>query len=91
MAEITSGPEEGAVDDSVPKVGDKDDSGTTLESVDDTDPKLEGGDDITEVVEAGWSLECPGSSLEACVEVCPGSTARVYGVCVRGCATRCPE
>merc|ERR1712126_548892 len=34
---------------------------------------------------------CPGDSLESCVEVCPGTTARVYGVCVGGCAARCEE
>merc|ERR1719343_235644 len=33
---------------------------------------------------------CPGGSLSACVEVCPGVTARVYGACVQGCGDRCP-
>merc|ERR1711892_54172 len=32
---------------------------------------------------------CPGGSLDICVSVCPGITARVYGVCVQGCADRC--
>merc|ERR1712203_1050429 len=34
---------------------------------------------------------CPGGSIEACVGVCPGSSTRVYGACVRGCDVRCPE
>jgi len=34
---------------------------------------------------------CPGGSIEACVGVCPGSSTRVYGACVRGCDSRCPE
>ena len=34
---------------------------------------------------------CPGGSLDVCVSVCPGITARVYGACVQGCADRCPE
>jgi len=34
---------------------------------------------------------CPGGSLDVCVSVCPGITARVYGACVTGCAHRCPE
>merc|ERR1711892_283706 len=32
---------------------------------------------------------CPGGSLDICVSVCPGITARVYGACVQGCADRC--
>lgn len=35
--------------------------------------------------------ECPGGSIEQCVGVCPGSSIRVYGACVGGCADRCPE
>jgi len=35
--------------------------------------------------------QCPGGSIEACVAVCPGSTVRVYGACVGGCADRCPD
>merc|ERR1712123_217580 len=34
---------------------------------------------------------CPGGSLDICVSVCPGITARVYGACVEGCADRCME
>merc|ERR1711990_18399 len=34
--------------------------------------------------------QCPGSSVEACVSVCPGVSPRVYGACVQGCADRCP-
>ena len=34
---------------------------------------------------------CPGGSLDVCVSVCPGITARVYVACVQGCADRCPE
>ena len=37
------------------------------------------------------SLQCPGGSIEACVSVCPGSSVRVYGACVGGCADRCPD
>ena len=40
---------------------------------------------------SGGSKLCPGGSIEVCVEVCPGITARVYGACVQGCADRCPE
>ena len=35
--------------------------------------------------------QCPGGSIEQCVGVCPGSSVRVYGACVGGCADRCPE
>merc|ERR1711892_469805 len=35
--------------------------------------------------------QCPGGSIDECVEVCPGITARVYRACVQGCADRCPE
>merc|ERR1712106_88411 len=35
--------------------------------------------------------QCPGGSIDDCVEVCPGITARVYRACVQGCADRCPE
>ena len=35
--------------------------------------------------------QCPGGSLDLCVEVCPGNTARVYGACVQGCGDRCPQ
>eukprot|EP00088_Acartia_fossae_P011443 TRINITY_DN15814_c0_g1_i1.p1 TRINITY_DN15814_c0_g1~~TRINITY_DN15814_c0_g1_i1.p1 ORF type:complete len:326 (-),score=91.85 TRINITY_DN15814_c0_g1_i1:33-1010(-) len=33
---------------------------------------------------------CPGDVLEACIDVCPGFTARVFSACVSGCAKRCP-
>ena len=36
-------------------------------------------------------VQCPGGTIDACVAVCPGSSARVYGACVQGCADRCPE
>ena len=37
------------------------------------------------------SLTCPGDVLQACIDVCPGFSARVFGACVSGCAKRCPE
>merc|ERR1712130_904449 len=40
---------------------------------------------------AGGARQCPGGSIEECVAVCPGSSVRVYGACVGGCADRCPE
>jgi len=33
---------------------------------------------------------CPGGAIERCVEVCPGTTAKVYGACMKGCGDRCP-
>lgn len=39
----------------------------------------------------GAERQCPGSSIEACVGVCPGTSVRVYGACVGGCADRCPD
>eukprot|EP00090_Calanus_glacialis_P020569 TRINITY_DN316_c0_g1_i1.p1 TRINITY_DN316_c0_g1~~TRINITY_DN316_c0_g1_i1.p1 ORF type:complete len:332 (-),score=107.70 TRINITY_DN316_c0_g1_i1:79-1074(-) len=36
------------------------------------------------------SGQCPGDELQACIDVCPGFSARVFGACVRGCAKRCP-
>jgi len=36
------------------------------------------------------SGQCPGDELEACIAVCPGFSARVFGACVAGCAKRCP-
>ena len=38
---------------------------------------------------ANAALQCPGDSLTACVQVCPGSSARLYGACVQGCGDRC--
>lgn len=34
---------------------------------------------------------CPGEVLQACIDVCPGISTRVYGACVAGCAKRCPD
>lgn len=34
---------------------------------------------------------CPGDVLQACIDVCPGFSTRVYGACVAGCAKRCPD
>ena len=39
----------------------------------------------------GGERQCPGGAIEACVAVCPGSSVRVYGACVGGCADRCPD
>merc|ERR1712226_376283 len=36
------------------------------------------------------SAQCPGGELQACIDVCPGFSARVFGACVAGCAKRCP-
>merc|ERR1712117_467666 len=36
------------------------------------------------------SGQCPGDQLEACIDVCPGFSARIFGACVAGCAKRCP-
>merc|ERR1711892_993573 len=36
------------------------------------------------------SGQCPGGELQACIDVCPGFSARVFGACVTGCAKRCP-
>jgi len=35
------------------------------------------------------TLICPGGTVEACIRVCPGNTAQLYGGCVQGCADRC--
>lgn len=37
------------------------------------------------------SGQCPGEELQACIDVCPGFSARVFGACVAGCAKRCPD
>jgi len=37
------------------------------------------------------SLSCPGAVLQACIDVCPGFSARVFAACVGGCAKRCPD
>merc|ERR1712106_594035 len=31
------------------------------------------------------SGQCPGEELQACIDVCPGFSARVFGACVAGC------
>merc|ERR1712130_162766 len=36
------------------------------------------------------SGQCPGDQLAACIDVCPGFSARIFGACVAGCAKRCP-
>merc|ERR1711892_205415 len=41
--------------------------------------------------ESDATRQCPGGSIDDCVEVCPGITARVYRACVQGCADRCLE
>jgi hypothetical protein len=38
---------------------------------------------------AAAALECPGGTLTDCVDVCPGSSAKIYAVCVQGCGNRC--
>merc|ERR1712106_919393 len=35
--------------------------------------------------------QCPGEELQACIDVCPGFSVKVFGACVRGCAKRCPS
>jgi len=32
---------------------------------------------------------CPGGSMTTCVSVCPGTSTKIYGACVQGCAERC--
>ena len=32
---------------------------------------------------------CPDSVLEACIDACPGASAKVFGACVAGCSKRC--
>ncbi|XP_059095307.1 uncharacterized protein LOC131890051 isoform X2 [Tigriopus californicus] len=34
--------------------------------------------------------QCPGGSLEVCIDVCPGSHPRAFAVCVAECGQRCP-
>ncbi len=40
---------------------------------------------------SGNNSGCPGDVLQACIDVCPGFSTRVYGACVAGCAKRCPD
>jgi len=42
-------------------------------------------------VSSGSGKKCPGGSLEACIDVCPSFSARIFGACVAGCAKRCPS
>ena len=37
------------------------------------------------------ALQCPGGGLTACVQVCPGSSACLYGACIQGCGDRCQQ
>merc|ERR1711890_186673 len=39
----------------------------------------------------GEVASCPGEELQACIDVCPGFNARVFGACVAGCAKRCAK
>jgi len=39
--------------------------------------------------DGGAGGACPGEELQACIDVCPGFSARVFGACVAGCAKRC--
>merc|ERR1712203_1244758 len=39
----------------------------------------------------GGETSCPGEELQACIDVCPGFNARVFGACVAGCAKRCAK
>ena len=77
-------------------------SGVSLARASDTDydaPSYEAGNGFPfEAVESrsgpggqAGERQCPGGSIEQCVGVCPGSSVRVYGACVGGCADRCPE
>ena len=38
---------------------------------------------------SGGGGGCPDSVLEACIDACPGASARVFGACVAGCSKRC--
>ena len=59
-------------------------------------PRSFGGNREKPVVRTGVRFEdkssgqCPGEELQACIDVCPGFSARVFGACVAGCAKRCP-
>merc|ERR1711892_1660685 len=37
---------------------------------------------------SGGAGGCPDAVLEACIDVCPGSNAKVFGACVAGCSKR---
>lgn len=34
--------------------------------------------------------QCPGGSLDVCIDVCPGSHPRAFAICVTECGQRCP-
>merc|ERR1711962_201013 len=74
------------VDNNISKSEDEVGSNTRTEETDNSNPILEEGNDSVPTSldedEENGSQECPGSSLEACVKACPGTTTRVYGVCV---------
>jgi len=59
-------------------------------------PRSFGGNQEKGAVSTGVRFEdkssgqCPGEELQACIDVCPGFSARVFGACVAGCAKRCP-
>merc|ERR1712106_383324 len=54
-------------------------------------PKTPGGQSSGGQSSGGQSSgQCPGGELQACIDVCPGFSARVFGACVTGCAKRCP-
>merc|ERR1712226_395649 len=50
--------------------------------------RKQGGGNRKQGGEAG---SCPGEELQACIDVCPGFNARVFGACVAGCAKRCAK
>jgi hypothetical protein len=53
--------------------------------------RLTGSSDSDLAAEAAAAAhECPGGSLTDCVDVCPGSSAKIYAACVHGCGNRCP-
>merc|ERR1712048_1148043 len=35
--------------------------------------------------------DCPGGTLEKCVELCPADPSSVYSACVKECGERCPN
>ena len=38
----------------------------------------------------GEASACPGSSLEKCVEICPGKYGpKIFAACVKSCGKRC--
>merc|ERR1711935_926926 len=53
---------------------------------DESEPSTDDGDLVNPDIKL-----CPGKEVEVCVSVCPGTSARIYGACVQGCAERCPD